>query len=81
MLHLANCDRCGLISLENLARGLFTAKLYIIDIDSRVTNSRNVGFVAGCRFGIQLAFNLCTVANKPMLTFFAIVNMVRFIVK
>jgi hypothetical protein len=49
--------------------------------DLRITESRNMVFVAGYRFGRQVAFNLWTVANKPMLTFFAIVNMVEFIIE
>jgi hypothetical protein len=43
-------------------------------------DSRNVVFVAGYRFGIQVALNLWLVTNKPMLTFFAIVNTVKIIV-
>jgi hypothetical protein len=50
-------------------------------MDLRVTESRNMIFVAGYRFGRQVAFDVWTVANKPMLTFFAIVNMVEFIIK
>jgi hypothetical protein len=50
-------------------------------MDMRVMDSPKVVFVAGYRFGRQAAFNLWTVANKPMLAFFAIMNMVKFIVE